>query len=757
MRKHFNQYYITERISSKPLRSVYLAHHVKDVSHKVLLKVFDATCLALGQESGRLLHQVEWIKQLRHTHIVPILDLGVEQGQPYIVSQYLPGGSLRQYLDSISPQCLSLQEALKIISQLGQALSYFHEHAQLHENVKPENVFLNEKGEVLLADFRLAGFLDVTVLSYQSDPRTMCYMAPEQFAGSAGQQSDQYALACLVYELIAGRTPFSAQSYAMMWASHYAQAPVPLSNFVPDVPEQIEKALCKAMAKDPSERYADISTFLLALEDAAFSPPWPISKPLALSTLDSSSASLEVPLENVVSNAPVEPTVASFPYEEQQEDISYEGTLASAPFGANLSDVSFSMSLMGNSYGISMVGVPYGTSLTGNPFEKGITGAVKMIQSDAPEKNLEEIQFETGLPADNAFETGTGNSLVMNLTSDAPEKNLEEIQFETGLPADNAFETGTGNSLVMNLTSDAPEKNLEEIQFETGLPADNAFETGTGNSLVMNLTSDASEKNLEQMRFDTRLPKNPFEKDLTEISFEDIQKDYSSENSQSLQSSWTVVRLLCMAIFPEIPLGRDLFEKILPRWLGRLRDYLRSCLQRFAKVLIPQNKGTHWGYKGSVFLTTAISTVQVISRRGLLLLSKQGMHLLEHWKRIVSRLCANKARVTEASILWLVLVSTVFVLIGGVVSDIWLASHSSGVIQSSNVRKAATKTKNIMPIDIKLIARPVADPTVMSTPQGSISSSPSAFVVQPSPTPHSSNYADKILQQIAKFQHAGGF
>jgi serine/threonine protein kinase len=573
MRKRFNQYYITERISSRPLRSVYLAHHVKDISRKVLLKVFDATCLVLGQESGRLVHQVEWIKQLRHTHIAPILDLGVEQGQPYIVSQYLPGGSLRQYLDSLSPQRLSLHEALKIISQLGQALSYFHEHAHLHENVKPENVFLNEKGEVLLADFRLVGFLDVTVLDYQSDPRTMCYMAPEQFAGSAGQQSDQYALACLVYELIAGRVPFSAQSYAMMWASHYAQAPVPLSNLVPDVPEKIEKALCKAMAKDPSERYANISTFLLALEDAAFSPPWSISKPLALSTLDSSSASLEVPLEDVASNTPIEPTVASFPYEEQQADISYEGSLASAPFGANLSDIPFSISSMGNSYGISMVGVPYVTSLTGNPFEKGITGAVKMIQSDAPEKNLEEIQFETGLPADN----------------------------------------------------------------------------------------------------------------------------------------------------------------------------------------IPQNKGTHWGYKGSIFLTTTISTIQVIFRRGLLLLSKQEMYLLEHWKRIISRLCANKARVTEASILWLVLVSTVFVLIGGVVSGIWLASHASGVIKSSNVRKAATKTKNIMPVDIKLIARPVVDPTVISTPQGSISSSPSAFVVQPDPTPHSSNYVDQILQQIAKFQHTGGF
>src|SRR5437588_7946642 len=268
MQKRFNQYYLTERIGNKPLRSVYLAHHVNDVSRKVLLKVFDAVCLALGQESERFLHQVEWIKQLRHAHVVPILHLGVEQGQPYVVSPYLSSGSLRHHLDLLSPGRLDLQEALKIISQVGQAISYFHEHAHLHQNIKPENIFFNEQGEVLLADFRLSGFIDVAILNDQSDPRTVYYMAPEQFAGSGNEKSDQYALACLAYELIAGQVPFSAQSYAMMWASHYAQVPIPLSQLVPDLPEPIERAVSKAMAKDSFERYLDVSTFLTTLERA---------------------------------------------------------------------------------------------------------------------------------------------------------------------------------------------------------------------------------------------------------------------------------------------------------------------------------------------------------------------------------------------------------------------------------------------------------------------------------------------------------
>ena len=85
MLKRFNHYYLTEQIGSKPLRSAYLAHHVNDVSQQVLLKIFDPICLAQGSEN--LLSQVEWIKQLRHAHIVPVLDLGVEQGRPYVVSE----------------------------------------------------------------------------------------------------------------------------------------------------------------------------------------------------------------------------------------------------------------------------------------------------------------------------------------------------------------------------------------------------------------------------------------------------------------------------------------------------------------------------------------------------------------------------------------------------------------------------------------------------------------------------------------------
>jgi serine/threonine protein kinase len=269
MQKYFNQYYLTEQLASKPLRSVYLAHRVNDASEKVVVKIFDAACLNLEQECESLLQKVEWAKQFKHSHIVPVLDFGVEQGQPYVVSKYLSRGSLRNHLDHLSPQRLDLQDALHIVFQVGQALRYAHQHNILHSNIKPENIFFTKQGKVLLADFRLASFVNTTKLNYKSDPHTTCYMAPEQFNGIVSEKSDQYALACLVYELITGRTPFSAQGFFSMWAKQNTQEPVPPSDLVPNLPAAIERAVLRGMAKDPSERYANVSAFLKALENTS--------------------------------------------------------------------------------------------------------------------------------------------------------------------------------------------------------------------------------------------------------------------------------------------------------------------------------------------------------------------------------------------------------------------------------------------------------------------------------------------------------
>ena len=145
MQERFSRYYLTGQVASKSCESVYLAHDLNHDSQKVVLKLFETTFFSFDQQSKTFLQKGEKIKQLRHSSVVPVLDLGVEQGQPYIVREYIARSSLRYWLDSLSPQRLNLQEALMIIIQVGQVLSFAHQQNILHGNIKPENIFFNEQ------------------------------------------------------------------------------------------------------------------------------------------------------------------------------------------------------------------------------------------------------------------------------------------------------------------------------------------------------------------------------------------------------------------------------------------------------------------------------------------------------------------------------------------------------------------------------------------------------------------------------------
>jgi len=380
MQERFHRYRLTKEIASTPSGSVYLAHHVNHVSQKVALKVFEAAYITSEQQSQNFVQQAERIRALKHCSIVPILDLGVEQGKPYVVREYLASSSLRHRLDELSAQRLTLQEALMIIFQVGQALSYAHEHGILHGNLKPENIFFNDNGTVLLADFAPASITEMRKLDDQSDLQTMSYVAPEQLVGSMTEKSDQYALACLAYELITGHAPFSAQSFypiispisvdgepakaiqrkeshqrdqtrqlqaesscensqcpdygkvgsdnirkfgktrrgvqrwqcktcrmtwsaSSMWAKHHTEL-IPLSDLVPNLPEPIEAVVLKAMAKDPSQRYADIAIFLRALQIVLhLSTSASTDSPIG-SAVTPLSRSMTEPLEKTESEAP---------------------------------------------------------------------------------------------------------------------------------------------------------------------------------------------------------------------------------------------------------------------------------------------------------------------------------------------------------------------------------------------------------------------------------------------------------------------
>src|SRR6266480_2264099 len=294
MHTSFNKYHLSTQLGRKSLRDVYIAYPVDEPEHEVVLKVFDSTCLPPNYDYEDFVEKADLIKRLDHQYIVPILDIGIEEGEPYVVSEYLPYGSLRSRLDSVSSEHLDVSDALNICVQLGQALSYAHQFNVIHGNIKPENILFDADGNALLTDFGLVGLIDINKLGYKSDAQAISYMAPEQFISNVSEKSDQYALACIIYELITGRVPFTARGFSLMWLKHSTDAPVAPSKIVPNLPEPIEVALLKALANDPSERHNDVAAFIKPFRSVSLSlipltPTFP-SAQAASSTNESESS-----------------------------------------------------------------------------------------------------------------------------------------------------------------------------------------------------------------------------------------------------------------------------------------------------------------------------------------------------------------------------------------------------------------------------------------------------------------------------------
>jgi serine/threonine protein kinase len=135
--------------------------------------------------------------------------------------------------------------------------------------MKPENILFNAKNEALLADFGLATSLSTTSIKHVDSAGTPRYMAPEQFQGDVSKESDQYGLACIAYELVTGRPPFTDKDFYALGYQHLTEDPIPPSQLNPHLPATLDQVILKAMAKQRTDRYHDVSSFISALLQAA--------------------------------------------------------------------------------------------------------------------------------------------------------------------------------------------------------------------------------------------------------------------------------------------------------------------------------------------------------------------------------------------------------------------------------------------------------------------------------------------------------
>jgi serine/threonine protein kinase len=266
----FHQYQLFTQLARSTSSRLYLAAKPDAPDKKVVLKVFDSLRLHGGQGYTRFLNEVEMLKQLSHPNLLPLLDAGVEKYHPYLIYPQAHQGSLADILRQTPSGRLPINEAVQLISQIGQGLSAAHQRNIFHGNIKPENILFETPGRPQLTDFRLTSLAKHLV--YRLDTRSASYMSPEQFAGEVSAASDQYALGCLAYELFTGRIPFSALAISTLRTRHGLEKPVPMCLFVPDLPSYIELAVLKALSKEPADRHEDITSFISALVVGSLPP-----------------------------------------------------------------------------------------------------------------------------------------------------------------------------------------------------------------------------------------------------------------------------------------------------------------------------------------------------------------------------------------------------------------------------------------------------------------------------------------------------
>jgi predicted ATPase/class 3 adenylate cyclase len=182
--------------------------------------------------------------------------------------EYAPNGSLRRRHPK--GEVVLLPTLVSYVKQVADALQYAHEHKIIHRDVKPENLLLGRREEVLLSDFGLATIAHSTgslSTSAQGTGGTIAYMAPEQIKGHPRTASDQYALGAMVYEWLCGQRPFDG-SLSEVMVQHLSMPPPPLRERVPTISPTVEQVVLRALAKDPNERFASVASFAQALEQA---------------------------------------------------------------------------------------------------------------------------------------------------------------------------------------------------------------------------------------------------------------------------------------------------------------------------------------------------------------------------------------------------------------------------------------------------------------------------------------------------------
>lgn len=248
--------------------TVYLARHPR-LPRLTALKVLNPEMFADSEIRSRFEREAEVAAQLEHPNIVSVYDRGVEGTVPWIAMRYVAGA------DAAALGIVDPDRAMRIITDVASALDHAHRRGVLHRDVKPANILLaapeaDEPERVLLTDFGIARSHDMRGLTRTGTfTATLAYAAPEQLAAlPLDHRCDQYSLACTLFTLLTGDSPFAATNPVALIDAQMRQPPPPLSSRRPDLPRSLDAVIRRALAKRAEDRYSSCSEFAWAAAEA---------------------------------------------------------------------------------------------------------------------------------------------------------------------------------------------------------------------------------------------------------------------------------------------------------------------------------------------------------------------------------------------------------------------------------------------------------------------------------------------------------
>jgi class 3 adenylate cyclase len=262
-----SRYQVQRFLGEGGRKRVYLAHDTR-LDRNVAIAVIKTEGLDEGG-LARIRREAQAMGRLGdHPHVVTVYDIGEEDGQPFIVSQYMAGGDLEELLQQAENHRLPLDQAMGIAIEIRDALEYAHSQGIVHRDVKPGNIWLTADGHARLGDFGLAMALERSRLTMEGMMvGTVAYMPPEQALGrQADARSDLYSWGCVLYEMVTGRPPFLGDDAVAIISQHINTAPVAPTWHNPEVPRALESLILRCLAKDPAERPESAAAIPEAME-----------------------------------------------------------------------------------------------------------------------------------------------------------------------------------------------------------------------------------------------------------------------------------------------------------------------------------------------------------------------------------------------------------------------------------------------------------------------------------------------------------